>query len=73
MSALDGLIETYEMRTGNTTKAAREELTKLRSDLEKANIAIDEVKIILADCPFESWWKVGLWMEKYGVHAEEKP
>lgn len=44
----------------------RQELTQLHSDLEKAEIAIDEVKVILADCPFESWWKVGLWMEKYG-------
>jgi len=35
MSALDGLIETYEMRTGNTTRAAREELTQLRAALER--------------------------------------
>ena len=48
MSALDGLIETYEMRTGNTTRAAREELTQLRAELEKRANQIDILCAALA-------------------------
>ena len=44
---------------------------ELRTENKRLNIAIDEVKVILADCPFESWWKVGMWMEKYGVDPKE--
>jgi hypothetical protein len=44
---------------------------ELRTENKRLNIAIDEVKVILADCPFESWWKVGIWMEKYGVNPKE--
>ena len=63
---LESLIETYEMRTGNTTTTAREELAGLRKALKEAKIVIQKT----AEC--DSFYGIQPppyiteWLREYG-------